>query len=328
MTDRPAVPTGPQPPSAAAGASGSTGPGGDRLDAVSGRDDSATEGSGTVGGTFLAIVYDSYQDPRFLPLNGAVQQVDELADALASFGYSKTVLANPGQSGVVDGLGQWAETWSGRSGHGPAVVAWSGHAEITAVGGLQLITQQTKNLRTRGQFYTAEDLASLALSSGADQILILLDTCHAGAGARAALDEALTAWADRTLPEPRTAWLGILAACQAHEPATGARGLLLETVLRLLRDGPSRTTGTSSTERAARTGAQHLATAGGRDCEKRGRYRHEWSVRNEGITGEALALAPWRTGPTAGRSPSGRPPADPPRSSATRSGAHAPARRS
>lgn len=231
-------------------------------------------------GTFLVVVYDSYDDPRFVPLDGAVQQVDDLAAALSPFGYEATVLANPDQDDVTGELRRWAGTWKADGRHGPAVVAWSGHAEVTGLGQLQLITRATENLADADDYFTAERLANRTLNSGADQILVLLDTCHAGAGAPAALQEALTVMARRTLPEPRRAWLGILAACQAHERAEGARGLLLETVLRLLRHGPAR-------------GAHGSV----------GRYRHEWSVRNKGISGETLALAVMEEWPDSGQIP-------------------------
>ncbi|WP_336113833.1 tetratricopeptide repeat-containing protein [Streptomyces sp. PTD9-10] len=237
-------------------------------------------------GTFLAVVFDSYQDPAFRPLPGAVEQVDELAAAMDRFGYRGTILKNPGQGSLVDALNQWSDTWSERGGNGPAVVAWSGHAEIDNVRDLQLVTHATRRgLGNRDRFYSPENLASQALTSRADQVLILLDTCHSGAGALPALDHALSAWEDRSLPEPRTAWIGVLAACQAHEKAAGARGLLLEMVLRLLKDGPYRSTGTHGQERRG------------------GRYRHEWSVRNEGITGETLALAVLEDWPDSGQLP-------------------------
>ncbi|MFI5979999.1 tetratricopeptide repeat protein [Streptomyces sp. NPDC051555] len=242
-------------------------------------EDPDATGTASVPGTFLATVYDRYEDPAFRPLPGAVEQVDELAAALAPFGYRPTVLTNLGQGGLVDALNEWRKRWHADGNHGPAVVAWSGHAEIDDKRNLQLITRATakEELGTPDLFYNPERLAGQVLSSSADQILILLDTCHSGAGALGAVDHALTAWSNRTLPEPRTSWLGVLAACQAHEKAAGSRGLLLETVLRLLRDGPSRT------EPVAHTRA--------RGHEKPGRYRHEWSVRNEGITGDTLAQA-------------------------------------
>ncbi|MFB7470883.1 tetratricopeptide repeat protein [Kitasatospora sp. NPDC056184] len=214
-------------------------------------------------GTFLAVVFDRYQDTAYRPLPGAVEQVRELADVLGRFGFRPTVVPNPGQGALIDGLDAWSDGWSTGGGNGPAVIAWSGHAEVGNRGDLQLITHATpRGLGNQDRFYSPERLTSQALTSRADQILILLDTCHSGAGAVPALDQALAAWEDRTLPEPRTAWLGVLAACQAQEQAAGARGLLLETVLRLLESGPRGST-----------------------------YRHEWSVRNVGITGETLALA-------------------------------------
>ncbi len=231
--------------------------------------DRPTDSTPGTAGTFLAVVYDSYQDPAFRPLPGAVEQVKELARELAPFGYRPTVLENLGQGGLINGLDRWSDHWSAEGAHGPAVVAWSGHAEIDNARDLQLITHATRQgLGNKDRFYSPERLASQALTSRADQILILLDTCHSGAGALAAVDQALSAWGDRTLPEPRTAWIGVLAACQSHEKAAGARGLLLESVLGLLRDGPRRSAGTAE-----------------------GRYRHAWSMRNEGITGETLALA-------------------------------------
>ncbi|MFE2174392.1 tetratricopeptide repeat protein, partial [Kitasatospora sp. NPDC059462] len=230
-----------------------------------GTDDPSTADAPTPNtrGTFLAVVFDEYRDQAYRPIPGAVGQVGELAACLAEFGFRATIVPNPAQGALIDGLDLWSDTWSEGGGGGSAVIAWSGHAETGNRGDLQLITHATpRGLGNQDRFYSPERLTSQALTSHADQILILLDTCHSGAGAVPALDHALAAWEDRTLPEPRTAWLGVLAACQAQERAEGARGLLLETVLELLRNGPQDSV-----------------------------YRHEWSVRNAGITGETLALA-------------------------------------
>ncbi|WP_198534845.1 ATP-binding protein, partial [Streptomyces fradiae] len=261
----------------------------------------AQDGTGNpsnIAGTFLAVVYDNYQDPAFRPLTGAVEQVKELADTLSEFGYHGHILENPGQGNLIDGLDQWSDTWSEDGRHGPAIIAWSGHAEIDNARDLQLITHTTrKGLGNKDRYYDPGRLASQALTSRADQILILLDTCHSGAGAIEVLDHALNAWANRTLPEPRTAWIGVLAACQAHEKAAGARGLLLDTALRLLRDGPHRSTGTP------RPATRHPDSTGTSGQDRRGGYHHEWSVRNEGITGEALTLAVMEDWPDSGQLP-------------------------
>jgi len=212
-------------------------------------------------GTFLAVVYDAYDDQRFTPLDGAVAQVSELADVLGTFGYRPTVLSNPDQAALLSGLPEWSTGWAADGAHGPAVVAWSGHAERGRRADLWLITRRAGSLRSRDEYVTTDDLVSRVLESGADQVLVLLDTCHAGAGAHAAVEEALRLMAHRTLPAPRRAWLGVLAACQEGEQAEGGRGALLEAVLRTLRHGPA----------------------------PRSRYRHEWSVRNKGISGHTLA---------------------------------------
>lgn len=85
-------------------------------------------------GTLLVVVYDTYQDPRFAPLRGAVRQVDDLADELSPFGYRLTALTNTDQDLLTTGLAQWSAGWRADGGHGPAVVAWSGHGEITPKG--------------------------------------------------------------------------------------------------------------------------------------------------------------------------------------------------
>ncbi|MFD5798061.1 tetratricopeptide repeat protein [Streptomyces diastatochromogenes] len=213
-------------------------------------------------GSFLAVVYDAYDDPRFTPLVGAVEQVTELADVLRAFGYRPTLLANPDRAGLRTRLRAWSDGWAAAGEHRPAVVAWSGHA-LMRRGELRLISREAGHRPSTDDYLTAAEFARRALESGADQILVLLDTCHAGAGARAAVQEALNTMAEQTLPAPRRAWLGALAACQEDEEAEGGRGVLLETVLRTLRHGPT----------------------------QEGRYRHEWSVRNKGVSGHTLALA-------------------------------------
>src|SRR2546423_9013256 len=86
--------------------------------------------SPNIGGSFLAVVYDNYQDPAFLPLPGAVAQVEELAETLTEFGYHGTILRNPQQGSLIDGLDQWSDAWSTGGGHRPAVAARAAHAPV------------------------------------------------------------------------------------------------------------------------------------------------------------------------------------------------------
>src|SRR2546423_12480093 len=112
--------------------------------------------SPNIGGSFLAVVYDNYQDPAFLPLPGAVAQVEELAEPLTEFGYHGPILRTPQQGSLIDGLDQWSDAWSTGGGQGPAVVAWSGHAEIDSAGDLHLVTPATRPARINGASHAPE----------------------------------------------------------------------------------------------------------------------------------------------------------------------------
>src|SRR5256714_1795685 len=106
--------------------------------------------SPNIGGSFLAVVYDNYQDPAFLPLPGAVAQVEELAETLTEFGYHGTILRNPQQGSLIDGLDQWSDAWSTGGGPRPPVVAWSGPAAIDSPGDLHPATHATPPPRING----------------------------------------------------------------------------------------------------------------------------------------------------------------------------------
>ncbi|MFE0188929.1 tetratricopeptide repeat protein [Streptomyces sp. NPDC058989] len=216
-------------------------------------------------GTALGVVVESYDRPAFPVLPGARRQMSELCALLQEYGYAPRLLEDPGRDEVRDAVRSWSGRWREEGRHGPAVVLWSGHAELSH-GALRLIARDTADIGDEEQTYSTELLASAALRCGADQILLVVDTCHSGAGVLPALRKALQTWAERTLPEGRSAWLGVVASCQPEERAHG-RGVLLDTLTRVLREGP----GGSA-------------------------YRHEWSVRNRGVTGATVveaALAQW-----------------------------------
>ncbi|WP_407286220.1 tetratricopeptide repeat protein [Streptomyces sp. BP-8] len=218
-----------------------------------------------VHGTALGVAVESYDRPAFPHLPGARRQMDELCALLQEYGYAPRLVADPGRDEVRDEVRSWSARWREDGRHGPAVVLWSGHAELSH-SALRLITRDTADIGDEEETYSTELLASAALRCGADQILLVVDTCHSGAGVLPALHKALRTWAERTLPEGRSAWLGVVASCQPEERAHG-RGVLLDTLARVLREGP----GGSA-------------------------YRHEWSVRNRGVTGATVVeavLAQW-----------------------------------
>src|SRR5664280_2299559 len=120
------------------------------------------------------------------------------------------------------------------AGGGALVGMWSGHGVASPVGVLQLPASNA----TRVEFgnVTAQEFVAACVSSGANQVLIVLDTCYSG---EAAVDAAVVAtelFAARP-PEGERVWVGILTACQPWEKARdGALGQML---CRLLEHGPA-----------------------------------------------------------------------------------------
>ncbi|MCX5306422.1 tetratricopeptide repeat protein [Streptomyces sp. NBC_00160] len=211
-----------------------------------------------VAGSVFGVAVERYESSAFPPLPGAAEQLRELCGLLAGYGFTPTVVTDPGREELRASVARWRDGWAGGGTHGPAVVVWSGHGELHREE-LRLIVHDTRRARDEEETYTARLLASAALGCGADQLLLLIDTCHAGAGVLESLREALADHAERSLPPGRTAWFAMVASCRPHETADGG-GLLLDAVTQVLRDGPRRADG----------------------------YRHEWSRRNRQVTGAAV----------------------------------------
>ncbi|WP_369258108.1 AAA family ATPase [Streptomyces sp. R35] len=206
------------------------------------------------------MVVQRYESTKFPELTHATEQLNSLCALLKGYGYTPTVVEDPPRDGLKVSVEGWRKGWKEQGGNGPAIVLWSGHGQLRN-DRLRLIVHDTLDIKDSEQTYGMDTLTSAALRSGADQILLLVDTCYSGAGVLASLDEALADLAAKTLPPGRSNWLGVVASCRPQEKAEG-RGVLLETVAEVLRNGP-------------RTKS----------------YRHEWSPRNGLITGSAVIQA-------------------------------------
>ncbi|WP_332759616.1 caspase family protein [Streptomyces sp. MT206] len=218
-----------------------------------------------IRGTALGVVVEHYQSGRFRQLTGATEQMRELCELLEERGYGTTVVEDPECSAVNKPLGDWARKWRATGGHGPAVVLWSGHGVLDDRE-LRLIVRDTVDPEFDGEVHSANLLASTASLSGADQVLLLIDTCHAGAGVVPSLEKALGRLSQRNLPPGRWAWFGVIASCRPQEKAE-AGGVLLDAFARVLREGP-----------------------------RTDEYRHEWSRRNGQVSGNTViqaVLAEW-----------------------------------
>ncbi|OKI47471.1 caspase family protein, partial [Streptomyces sp. MJM1172] len=224
-----------------------------------------TKPSEGIRGTALGVVVENYQSGGFRQLTGATAQMRELCELLEERGYGTTVVEDPEWNDVNKPLGDWARNWRATGGHGPAVVLWSGHGVLDDRE-LRLIVRDTVDPEFDGEVHSANLLASTASLSGADQVLLLIDTCHAGAGVVPSLKKALDRLSQRNLPPGRWAWFGVIASCRPQEKAE-AGGVLLDTFARVLREGP-----------------------------RTDEYRHEWSRRNGQVSGSTViqaVLAEW-----------------------------------
>ncbi|MFE3792400.1 caspase family protein, partial [Streptomyces goshikiensis] len=226
---------------------------------------SETETPEEIRGAALGVVVENYQSGRFPQLTGATAQMRELCELLEERGYGTTVVEDPEWNDVNKPLGGWARNWRATGGHGPAVVLWSGHGVLDD-GELRLIMRDTVDPEFVGEVHPANLLVSTALHSSADQMLLLIDTCHAGAGVVPSLKKALDRLSQRNVPPGRSAWFGVIASCRPQEKAE-AGGILLDAFARVLREGP-----------------------------RTDEYRHEWSRRNGQVSGSTViqtVLAEW-----------------------------------
>ncbi|MEU2395892.1 tetratricopeptide repeat protein, partial [Streptomyces sp. NPDC007369] len=218
-----------------------------------------------VRGTALGIVVEHYENPKFPTLKGATAQMEELCTLLQARGYTPTVVRDPVRAALWDHAKGWAREWSETGGHGPAVILWSGHGELDGQE-LRLVMPDTDNPKLASDTNSANLLAEAAILSKADQTLLIIDTCHAGAGVIESLQSATNRLSERNLPQNRSSWLGVIASCRPQEKAE-ADGILLKTLALVLREGP-----------------------------QTDEYRHEWSPRNSQVTGATVintVIAAW-----------------------------------
>jgi tetratricopeptide (TPR) repeat protein len=143
---------------------------------------------------------------------------------------------------------------------GTVIAVWSGHGVPPPRGsGLRLLVVDSTQGRARAG-YSPGDVLAACVDTGASQILLIVDTCYAGA----ALVDIADAAADlEGLSDDAIAgrWIGVLAACSPL--VTADDGVFADQLCRVLEHGP-----------ATRAG-----------------YHQAWSVRNRLVTGHAVCQA-------------------------------------
>ena len=182
---------------------------------------------------FFGVGVGVYDHPQaFGPLKAA-EEVADLAKVMAGYGYA--VLPSPPHPVLEDAFKLLDElAGTALASESCLVVLWAGHGEPTENGDLHLVSRNSRPGQI--QQVTSSAMVKAALRSGASQILVLLDTCFAEAGAMEAM--ALARRIEESLPsDGAQRWIGILPAALAYE--TARDGVFGAQLLQLLREGPT-----------------------------------------------------------------------------------------
>ncbi len=160
----------------------------------------------TPAARYVGVGIGAYKETEFPPLPGAPVEVRQIADLLGALGVRTAVAAATTETAIMDELDQLLPAQP-EPGEGQLVVLWAGHGDRLPDAPVRLVAEDT--VKTRAARLTPEYVASVAVRSGAAQVLLIFDTCFSGGGTLPAL-----AGADRWFSEqegpPGRVWLGVL----------------------------------------------------------------------------------------------------------------------
>lgn len=170
----------------------------------------------------VVVAMGRYDDRPALPR--ALDDAQALALLLRErHGYAAEVLADPTREAVEDSLPP------GGLPRADLIVYWIGHGQRGADGALELLGR-----RAGRALLSAAELGRWAAQTGAQQVLLMFDTCHAGAGLHDSVEQAMAEINRRA--QVNGYWFGVLAASRAAGEARS--GALVDAVRRLLEHGP------------------------------------------------------------------------------------------
>ncbi|ABK98753.1 AAA family ATPase [Pelobacter propionicus] len=179
---------------------------------------------------FVGIGVGTYD--HFNPLPKAISEVNDLAGILENRGYNVKVIVDPDTpKGISELKTALPKEHFGRG--GSLVVLWSGHGETTPEGALHLVPTDAEP--GDAPQLTSDYLAGLAARTGANQIMLVLDTCFSGSGIIAA--GTVVDKVQRELPPGNPhVWVGVVASALDYERSKD--GVFGARLLKLLKHGP------------------------------------------------------------------------------------------
>ena len=116
---------------------------------------------------------------------------------------------------------------------GNLVLLWSGHAVRSPADGLRLLARDSGNYDDDG-LGACSDVAAPCARSGANQLLLIVDTCFSGEAVAAG--EVAARVMQRSPPEGEHLWVGVLTSCLPTEMARD--GLFGQRLAQLPASGP------------------------------------------------------------------------------------------
>lgn len=181
----------------------------------------------------VGIGIGEYDHLKSLP--HAVSDVEAIAECFHGAGFAMELALNKPRAAAVQTMLD-ALPKDGLGSPGTAlVVVWVGHGAPNGdTGSFRLLATDNRADDPDMQVVTAEQVAEVAAASSASQILLIIDTCHAGEAVIDVLEVANAVQSKAADRERR--WVGVLASCQAYERARD--GALAKKLIELLQRGP------------------------------------------------------------------------------------------
>jgi hypothetical protein len=184
-------------------------------------------GSGTwdaSSGSASTIISNQHM-PRLISLC----QTSLRSISFSSDGLTESPLADPDENTVRALFPKLKESLGEP---GSLVLIWSGHG-VASPNGLRLVARDSEPPEPYSAIGVA-DLISACARSGANQLLLIIDTCYSGEAVEAS--SLAAAILEQNPPDSKRIWVGVLTSCLKLE--TAANGLLGERLRHLLEDGP------------------------------------------------------------------------------------------